>query len=186
MAERRARLVEWSVLLVLISIILAVAFNYYARLAGDVQRLSFELAAQNFQTAIAGARAQWYVQRSRNEPASDVVLFSELPGLATGGRPADRVRVYLNNQGWPANTESRASAQRGGPTVETCRQLWQALLVDPPLVSIEQPPTSDAVYQIELGGEQQCRYRHLNDAAGRRFFDYQPFTGEVTVNASAE
>jgi len=184
MATRRTRTFEWALLLIVIAGVLIAAANFYGRLAGDVQRLSFELAAQHFQTAVSGVRAQWYVQRSRNEPDSDVVVFSELPGVPGSEGPADPVRVYLNPQGWPVNTDSRADAQSGQLTSEHCLQLWRALLQEPPEASLAAEPPASARYQVSLEEAGHCRYRHLVDATGGQYFDYQPETGRVEVRSS--
>lgn len=184
MATRRTRTFEWALLLLVIAGVLIGAANFYGRLAGDVQRLSFELAAQHFQTAVSGVHAQWYVQRSRNEPDSDVVVFSELPGVPGSEGPADPVRVYLNPQGWPVNTDSRADAQSGSVTLESCLQLWEALLQDPPEASLAESPPPGARYRISLEAEGQCRYRHLVDAQEGQYFDYQPGSGRVVVHSS--
>lgn len=182
MPRRRARLFEWLLLAIVIGIVLMGAVALYGRMAADVQRLSFDLAAQNFQAAVSGVRAEWYIQRSRGESATESVLFSELPGIA-GREAKGEVVVYLNKEGWPANTKSRQLARDGRQTLEECLQLWRALLQEPPQATISEKPGSEAVYQVRLGGEGQCRYRHLYDAEERQYFDYWPATGRVSSYA---
>ncbi len=48
MTRRSARVFEWLLIATLIGIVLVFAVGLYGRMAGDVQRLSFQLAAQNF------------------------------------------------------------------------------------------------------------------------------------------
>ncbi|WP_341936516.1 hypothetical protein [Marinimicrobium sp. C2-29] len=179
MPRRSTRLFEWLLLAMVIGIVLMGAVALYGRMAGDVQRLSFELAAQNFQTAVSGVRAEWYIRRSRGEAMTESVLYSELPGLAGREAKGDTV-VYLNEEGWPANTENRQLAQDGRQTLEECLQLWQALLQEPPRATLSEEPEPEAVYQVRLGEDGQCRYRHLYDAEGRQYFDYWPATGRVS------
>lgn len=188
MTSRTARVFEWSLIAVLIGIILVFAVGLYTRMAGDVQRLSFELAAQNFKTALSGVRAQWYILRTRGEPDRDVVVFSELPGLPTGLEDASNIIVYLNAQGWPVNTRSRREANDGRLSVEECLDLWQAFLHQA-TASLADPPPPEAVFGVTRVGEGRdsaCRYRHLVDAAGSQYFDYRPSDGEVFVDSSSE
>lgn len=181
MANRKPRSFEWALLIILIAAVAVVAFNFYARLAGDAQRLGFELTAQNFQTAVSAIRAQWYVQCSRNEPAEDVVVFSELPGAPGSSGTGDPVRVYLNARGWPASTGSRTQALR--PMTEAaCVQLWQGLLQNPPPIGLEDDPIT-APYRASLADQGQCRYRQADGAQSRRYFDYWPDSGRVTVHS---
>lgn len=189
MTSRSARLFEWSLLAIVISIILVFAVGLYTRMAGDVQRLSFELAAQNFKTALSGVRAQWYIQRTRSEPESDVVVFSELPGLPVGLEDASDIIVYLNAQGWPVTTRSRREANDGRLSAEECLDLWQAFLHQAPTASLADPPPPQAVFGVARVGEGRdsaCRYRHLVDAFGGQYFDYRPSDGEVFVDSSLE
>ncbi len=189
MTSRSARLFEWSLLAILIGIVLVFAVGLYTRMAGDVQRLSFELAAQNFKTALSGVRAQWYIQRTRGEPESDVVVFSELPGLPVGLEDASSITVYLNAQGWPVNTRSRREANDGRLSEEECLDLWRAFLHQAPAASLADPPPPEAVFGVARVGEGRdsvCRYRHLVDASDSQFFDYQPSDGKVFVGSSPE
>lgn len=181
MAVSSKRLFEWSVLGMAVALILALAAEYYGRLAGEVQRLSVELAARHFETAVSGVRAQWYVERSR-DPASDVVLFSEL--AVAGERPGEEgVRVYLNPAGWPVTTRSRAAARERLSTAH-CTELWRAFLQEPPALyrpDDEQAPASH--YRVTLvakGNERGCRYRRIIDDKKSQYFDYWPTTGRVS------
>lgn len=183
MPRRSVRLLEWLLLAMVIGIILVGAVTLYGRMASDVRRLSFELTAQNFQTAVSGAHAQWYIQRSRGESASEVVLFSELPGLP-GTEAKGEIRVYLNPEGWPVNTDG--TARDGRQSLEECLQLWQALLSEPSGATMEDPPGAEARYQVLLGDEGQCRYRHLYDVGASQYFDYWPNSGRVSTHASQE
>lgn len=189
MSQRSPRVFEWLLIAALIGIVLVFAVGLYGRMAGDVQRLSFELAAQNFKTAASGVRAQWYLQRARGEAERDVVVFSELPTMPVGLEDASDIRVYLNPQGWPVNTRSRREAADGHLDPEECLDLWRAFLHQAPPVSLEEALAPNAVFgvaKVGEGRESACRYRHLVDADGRRYFDYFPFDGRVSVSSSPE
>lgn len=185
MANRGRRPLEWSLLLIIIGVVLVPAVQFYGRLAGDVQRLSFELTARNFQAAVSAVRAEWYLRQSRNEPVADVMLFSELAGPEISA-PSGAVQFYLNPQGWPANTESRSSAGSGEQTLEGCLQLWQALLQEPPKAAIDKRTDTGAAYQVQLGENGQCRYRQWENGQERRYFDYFPNSGRIFIESPQE
>lgn len=186
MPESNARTFEWLILLSVIGGIVLVAVGFYTRMIGDVQRLSFELAAQHFETAVSGARAQWYIARSRGETNPEVVLYGDLTAKAQGEAETgqDSVRVYLNTQGWPANTQDQAGARDGQQTPEECLQLWQGLLREPPAASFDESGPSEAAFQIEVTGEGVCRYRHLIGDGKSQYFDYDSRSGQIIVHSS--
>lgn len=189
MTSRSSRVFEWSLLAIVIGIVLVFAAGLYGRMAGDVQRLSFDLAAQNFKTALTGVHAQWYVQRTRGEVDDDVVLFSELPGRPTGLEDASTITVYLNARGWPESTRSRRAASDGRLSAEECLELWKAFLHQAPAASLEDPPAPSAVFgvsSVDKGRDRACRFRHLVDAGRGQYFDYRPSDGTVTIVSSPE
>jgi|GEM_PF-1566154 len=189
MSQRSPRVFEWLLIATLIGIVLVFALALYGRMAGDVQRLSFELAAQNFKTAVSGVRAHWYIQRAQGETGQDAVVFSELPTMPVGLEGASDITVYLNPQGWPVNTRSQREAADGRLDPEECLDLWRAFLHQAPLASMEEALEPTAVFgvaKVGEGRESACRYRQLRDDSGRRYFDYIPFDGRVLLSSSPE
>ncbi|WP_286805076.1 MULTISPECIES: hypothetical protein [unclassified Marinimicrobium] len=189
MSRKSQRVFEWLLIATLIGIVLVFALGLYGRMAGDVQRLSFELAAQNFKTAVSGVRAHWFIQRAQGETERDVVVFSELPTMPVGLEDASDIRVYLNPQGWPVNTRSRREAADGRLDPEECLDLWRAFLHQAPPVSLEGALAPNAVFgvaKVGEGRESACRYRQLVGDSGRRYFDYLPFDGRVLLSSSLE
>jgi len=186
MAAKNSRTFEWMLLLSVIAGVVVVAVGYYSRMIGDVQRLSFELAARNFETAVSGARAQWYVARSRGRAGAEVELYGDLTGRAGDEAPEgqDPVRLYLNEQGWPANTGSSAQARDGRQTTDECHQLWRGLLREPPPATVEETHGPEAAYRIQLTEEGACRYRHLIGDRSGQYFDYDPRSGRISVHSS--
>ncbi|WP_347330945.1 hypothetical protein [Marinimicrobium locisalis] len=188
MAGRNARVFEWLLLIIVIGVIVMMAVGVYTRMAADVQKLSFKLAAQNFETAVSGVRAQWYVQQSQGNVDYTVSVYEQLPIAPGEGQGTRPVTVYLNRQGWPVNTASTATAQDG--TLETweCMELWSGLFYGAPSIRSEgQESSGNAVYSVSsvvVEGDQACRYRHLVDGPIRQYFDYLPRHGSVTVNSS--
>lgn len=188
MAGRNARVFEWILLILVIGVIVTLAAGVYSRMAADVQQLSFRLAAQNFETAVSGVRAQWYVQQSQGNPDYTVTVYGQLPGAPVEGQGASPVKVYLSRGGWPVNTSSLAQAQNGTLEVWECAQLWEGLLYQAPKATVEgQKPAEKGDYSVSMvteeGGE-VCRYRHLLDGSERQYFDYSPGTGRVSVFSS--
>jgi len=186
MPERNARTFEWLILISVVGVVVLVAVGFYTRMIGDVQRLSFELVAQNFETAVSGARAQWYIDRSRGGPGHTVTLHGDLTAKAQGEAEAgqDSVRLYLNTQGWPVNTESQASARDGRQTPEECLQLWLGLLREPPAAGFDTEGPPDAAYRINVTNEGACRYRQLIGGKESQYFDYNPRSGQISVHSS--
>lgn len=186
MPEKNARTFEWLILFSVIGVVVLVAVGFYTRMIGDVQRLSFELAAQNFKTAVSGARAQWYIARGRGEPAVAVKLYGDLTARARNkaAQGQDPVQVYLNGEGWPANTRDSSGARDGRQTREECLQLWQALLREPPSASFDDSGQPGTAYRIEVTEEGYCRYRHLIGGKERQYFDYNPRSGQIKVHSS--
>ena len=186
MPEKNARSFEWWILFCVIGVVVIVAVGFYTRMVGDVQRLSFELAAQHFETAVSGARAQWYIARSRGESAAAVKLYGNLTARARNesAQGQNPVRVYLNGEGWPVNTQDSAGARDGRQTREECLQLWQGLLREPPSASFDDSGQSNTAYRIEVTEEGDCRYRHLIGGKGRQYFDYSPRSGQIKVHSS--
>ncbi len=118
-----------------------------------------------------------------------MVVFSELPGQATGREGASDITVYLNAQGWPVNTRSRQDATDGRLSAEECLDLWKAFLHQAPAASVTDPPASEAVFGVAKVGEGRdsvCRYRHLVDVNAGQYFDYRPSDGSLDVYSSPE
>lgn len=185
MAATQKRVFEWLLLGAVIGVIFTLAANFYARMAGDVQRLSFELAAEHFKTAVSGVRAQYYVYRGTPKIEEGVLLHSVLPGFEQnpGSQEADSVRVYLNARGWPASTESLAAAEDGVQAAEECRQLWNAFLVRPPVAAIG---AEEADYRISVPRADTCRYQRQRPPFEGSYFDYSVENGQISVTLSAE
>lgn len=188
MAASQKRLFEWLLLGTVIGVIVTLAANFYARMAGDVQRLSFEVAAEHFKTAVSGVRAHYYVYRGQPEIEEGVLLHAVLPGfdLSPERQEADSVRVYLNAQGWPASTTSRAAAEDGVVTAEECRQLWRAFLVRPPAATTEFNEAEQADYRVSAASPDRCRYQRLKPPFEGSYFDYSLKNGQVSVNLISE
>ncbi|WP_027328834.1 hypothetical protein [Marinimicrobium agarilyticum] len=179
---------EWTLLILVISVIVTLAVGVYSRMAEDVRQLSFKLAAQNFETAVSGVRAKWYVQRSQGDLDYTVTVYGQLPSSPVDGQEMSPVEVYLNRSGWPVNTASAAQAQDRTLEVWECAQLWNGLLYQAPKVEIEgQESAETGDYEVSAVTDQDekaCRYRHLLDESGRQYFDYFPRNGRVVVYSS--
>lgn len=188
MAASQKRLFEWLLLGTVIGVILTLAANFYARMANDVQRLSFEVAAEHFKTAVSGVRGYYYVYRGKPEVEEGVLLHAVLPGfeLSSERQEADSVRVYLNASGWPASTINRAAAEDGVVTAEECRQLWQAFLVRPPATTTELREAEQADYRVSTPRADSCRYQRLKPPFQGSYFDYSLKNGQVSVNLTSE
>ncbi|MDQ2075227.1 hypothetical protein [Marinimicrobium sp. ABcell2] len=178
MTSRQARVFEWLLVASIIGVVMTVGAGFYGRMAEDVRRLSFELAAEHFKTGVSAVRAYTYIHRGSEELERGIELYSDLPGLPGHITPdSEPVRVFLNRYGWPAATE-RQMVNR--PSAEACLQLWYAFLHQPPSAAVQEA-SNEAEYRVSLTRDGQCRYQRRGERWQGAYFDYSPVTGAVSV-----
>lgn len=95
------------------------------------------------------------------------------------------VIVYLNEYGWPANTDPNMSPLAKNQTPEECQQLWNAFFQYPPSSTISfGGDKNTADYRISSINGRICRYELTRKQEGVYFFDYYLETGEVIPSSS--
>lgn len=161
----------------IIAILASSGLVYYGKAMEDSRRVGVEILAHRFTAAVALIHAQWILAG----------------GMKNGGGPreidVDGVSVYLNEKGWVANT-SGGSAGLSDQTAEECRQIWQAVLQNPALATVEGESKGsqgteakrNQRYHISQISGQICRYELVTEPAGTHFFDYNLKTGQVLIN----
>lgn len=93
------------------------------------------------------------------------------------------IKIFINERGWPANTDERMSAKSWNQSPEECQQLWQALYeMAPESVLTESNKKATSLYLISSINGRICRYELLRKQEGIYFFDYHLDTGEVTTS----
>lgn len=173
---------ELIAVVVIISVLAASGLVYYQKALKDARRTGVEILAHRFTTAVALVHGSWIVQggydRARAGERSHVDV--------------DNVTVYVNEFGWPANTDGQAAGSKD-QSAEECHQVWQAVLQNPALATVEgrSDPDLDKAddlqargrrrYHISQLGGRICRYELLTEALGSHYFDYNLQTGQVSI-----
>ncbi|MEX1032456.1 MAG: type II secretion system protein [Cellvibrionaceae bacterium] len=179
--QRGFTYLELVAVVVIIGILAASGLVYYERALDDARRVGVELLASRFAAATALMRAQWIVEGGRQ---------------GNGGKSVevDNLTIFLNEFGWPANTDG-GSPRSTDQTAEECYQVWQMVLQNPALATVEGrvEATVDGAarnnpeakgrqrYHVSQIDNQACRYELLTNSDGMHFFDYNLRTGRVLV-----
>ncbi len=166
---------EFYFVMVVIGLLMLVGIQRYFQLAEQVQRFSFEVIAQHFNTSVYGARAQWYIQQ-QNKIARDIVNLSG-------------TNIFMNAEGWPLtalreDVVSELDEINLPPvSVETCYQLWLHLLQNPaPISYAGGEPFGSRPYHLSVTTAGDCRYQLFFEDSNQYYFDYAPKTGHVRVH----
>jgi MSHA pilin protein MshB len=171
--------IELVIVIILLGLLAATALPRYLDATGDAEIASLEGVAGGFGTAAVIARAQWFADGNKR-------------GEATS--PADKVAIdldgkiiYMNENGWPANTDPSADASEDSQTSVECQQIWNGLLQGAPSSTIDRDERANARYFIEVLDENpdKCRYEFiLNNnpsAAQTHYFDFDLRDGTVEI-----
>lgn len=162
---------ELTVVILLISVVAAGGIKYYQELLRESRRAGLEMLAHRFATATSLVHARWILQGGPSQ---------RRPGLLVD---VDGVGVYVNERGWPANTDG-GSARSHDQTDAECKQLWQALLQNPAPATVGgTAPTANELHHrfhiTQIGGR-ACRYQMVTQDE-QYFFDYHLTTGQILI-----
>ena len=184
--ERGFTFLELVVVIVLLGLLAATALPRFLSVTDDAQKASLEGVAGGFSTAVSMAKAQWSVD-----------------GHSAGGptTPANKVAtnydgkiVYMNEYGWPANTNPNVDSGADNQSEVECQEVWDAVLQSSPSSTVQRNSRANARYFISVisgaGGDDigntgdVCRYELIinTDAAATatHYFDYDLVDGQVT------
>jgi len=174
-------LLELVLVVTVISILAAAGAVYYGRVMDDARRTGVEVLAHRFTAAVALIHGKWILEYStRIKSGSTTSYRLEVEGL----------EMFLNAHGWPANTDGQSTAV-GNQTAEECYQVWNAVLQNPALATVEGRSSGDADdpqakgrqrYHISQIDGRICRYELLTQPMGTHYFDYNLRTGQVKIN----
>lgn len=174
-------LLELTVVIVIIGFLATASLQYYENILDDARRTGVETMASRFTASIALIRGQWIVE-------SSIKVKGDVS--ATWHVDVDNVAVFLNEHGWPANTEG-SSPTSSDQSAEECYQLWQALFQNPAATTIASDKHTGSVeekskkgqerYHISQVNHHACRYELVGTDSEEHFFDYDLKTGTVLV-----
>lgn len=179
--------IELVVVIVLLGLLAATALPRLLNVTDQAQVAALEGVAGGFATAVAITRAQWAAEgNSRGGPTT----------------PADKVAVnldgkivYVNEYGWPANTNPNLDASADSQSAAECFEVFEAILQNAPSSTTSRNDRANFRYFLSVlsgaGGDDVgnsgdvCRYELIIDArpnaTASHYFDYDLVTGQVTA-----
>ena len=171
--------IELVIVIILLGLLAAAALPRFLDVTEEAEIASLEGVAGGFSTAVTIAHAQWFAEGNRRggSAAPADKGFVNLDGSI----------IYLNENGWPANSEPAKDASYDSQTAEECQEVWNAVLQNPPASTILSSERPNARYFISVLDDNPdiCRYELItsNNAAAlaTHYFDYELGNGTVTV-----
>lgn len=178
--------IELVIVIILLGLLAAAALPRLLNVTDEAEIASLQGVAGGFSTAVSISHAQWAAE-----------------GNSAGGptTPADKTAinldgkiVYMNEYGWPANTDNNTDSAADAQSAAECKEVLDAVLQSSPSSTIDANNRSGNRYFISIlsgaGGDDIgntgdiCRYESIlnNDAnaTATHYFDYDLVDGQVT------
>lgn len=177
--------IELVVVVILIGLLAAAALPRFLDLTEDAQRSSLEGVAGGFAAGIAMAHAQWKAKGNSTPAAVDAAnkTFVNLDGKV----------IYMNENGWPANSDPALESSIGGTSAIECLEVWSSVFQSAPSATIDSNQRANNRYfvrTLNVNGDTACRYELIinqsSTAAATHYIDYLLATGEVYPRYPAE
>ena len=176
-------LVELALVITIVGVLSAAGAVYYGKIMDDARRTGVEVMANRFTAAIALIHGQWIVENA---------IQLEGHVSPTFRVEVDNIPIFLNQFGWPENTDSNSSSDKV-QTAEECYQLWQAVMQNPTAATVEGRVLANSTeknspeakgkqrYHISQIGHSKCRFELVTNPEGTHFFEYDLTNGRVLV-----
>ncbi|NNC54539.1 MAG: type II secretion system protein, partial [Pseudomonadales bacterium] len=177
-------LIELVAVIVLISILAAIAAPRFFNLKDDAEAAALQALAGSFSTGVAIGKAQWITNGNSPNSVSAVDQRVVIDGIG----------FNVNRYGWQDSATEKDSQDLTvtGQTATDCQEVFEYILQSPPRNTIERDLASRrkaqyAVSVVEGSNSDRCRYELVVRAAqdpetAEFYFDYEMLTGRVTVN----
>lgn len=176
-------LLEFVLVATIIGVLSAAGAVYYGKTLDAARRTGVEVLANRFTAAIALIRGQWIVESTM-----------QLNGKVTKTYRVnvDNIPIFLNEFGWPSNTEGESPSSQD-QTAEECYQLWQAVLQNPATATVEGRATNESLaagdreakgsqrYHVSQVNGSRCRFELLTRPEGTHYFEYDLRNGRILV-----
>jgi MSHA pilin protein MshB len=185
--EQGFTLIELVIVIILLGLLAAAALPRLLNATDGAEIATLEGVAGGFSTAVAIAHAQWAADG--NSPGASTAAASKVV------IDLDGKRFYMNEFGWPANTDPAASAAGNDQTADECREVFDNILQSSPSTTSDAGNRANNRYFVSVltgaGGDVDttgdvCRYELIvSDTAGAtatHFFDYDMTNGQVTID----
>ncbi len=165
---------------------LAAALPLLLNVTDEAEVASLEGVGGGFATAVAIAHAQWAAEGNNNggptTPADKIAIN------------LDGKLIYINEFGWPANTNPNTDAAADAQVAVECQEVFDAVLQNSPSSTINTNERANFRYFVEVisgaGGDDigntgdVCRFESILDnnpnATATHYFDYDLVDGQVT------
>jgi len=179
-------LIELVIVIILLGLLAAAALPRLLNATDSAEIAALEGVAGGFSTAVAIAHAQWAADGNSTGAATAAAnkVLIDLDGK----------RFYMNEFGWPANTDPGASAAANDQTAAECREVFDNILQSSPSTTSDSSNRANNRYFVSVqagaGGDVDtiadiCRYELIvsdsADATATHFFDYDMSNGQVSV-----
>ena len=177
--------IELVIVIILLGLLAAAAIPRLLDVTDEAEIASLEGVAGGFSSAVSIAHAKWAaLGNSRGGPTT----------------PADKVAInldgkiiYMNEFGWPANTESTLNSSAASQSSVECQQVIEGILQNSPSTTTNRNNRANIRYFVSVidqaGGNgtgdrgDVCRYELILDssasAVATHYFDYDLVDGQV-------
>ncbi len=156
-------LIELVVVMVILGVLAATALPKFMNVGGKAHETAVAATGGAFGTAVAMVKAQWVVNGTPGADTSGVDGFGNED-------------ITTNTDGWPEEPLP------GGTTLDNagdCKDLWEALMQNPPSVATSGTPDYTATFTGAAGATAKCTYTYRDDTS--KSIAYTPVNGKVTV-----
>lgn len=168
--EKGFTIIELVIVIVILGLLAATALPRFLNVTDDAEAAATEAVGGGFATGVSLAHARW-IANGHSPGTSDIQVTLE------------GSNVNMNENGWPANTDT-VGAGLDDQTEEECQQIWNTLLQSPPSTSIDPGDRGKARYHITVVNTNPdlCRYELARVPAANpptHRIDYNVGTGQV-------
>ena len=167
--QRGFSLFELTVVLIVIAFLIYMGYRSYFGTIADSQVKAIGYQADAFSRTVNNIRG--------------MAIASNSTKVVMDKAAMDGSAIYVNEYGWPANSDPGRSPRSSTQTAEECQQLWYGLFENAPKAVIRgKVKDRMADYEISVINGQICRYELTRKQEGSYFFDYSVRTGTVFVS----